>query len=179
MANQFQTGYTTQDESRNTRGKIFPLVDIFEGGQNYISFGGEPFTFPNGLKYHTFQLQDNFTKFMSAHTLTFGAYSEKYQSNNIFMNCCTQSAYAYNSLADFYTDANGFLANPNRAVSPVTLRAFQISYSNAPLVLRVAGAVDHVQRLHGRGHARHVAVGDLERAQRTPGYGSGRVVEID
>jgi len=132
MANQFQSGYTTQDESRATRGKIFPLVDIFEGGTNYISFGGEPFTYPNGLKYDTFQIQDNFTKFLSAHTLTFGAYSEKYHSDNIFMNCCTQSGYAYNSLADFYADANGFLANPNRTLSPITLSAFQISYSNVP-----------------------------------------------
>jgi hypothetical protein len=60
---------------------------------------------------------------MSAHTLTFGAYSEKYQSNNIFMNCCTQSAYAYNSLADFYSDANSFLTNPQpRRVAGDTLR---------------------------------------------------------
>jgi len=144
MANQFQTGYTSQDESRATRGKIFPLVDIYEGGTSYLSFGGEPFTYPNGLKYHTFQIQDNFTKFMSAHTLTFGGYSEKYQSSNIFMNCCTQSAYAYNSLADFYTDANSFLANPNRAVSPVTLRAFQISYSNVPGVATPVQTLDVV-----------------------------------
>jgi hypothetical protein len=132
MANSFQTGYTTQDESRNTRGTLFPFVDIFEGGTNYLSFGGEPFTFPNGLKYDTFQLQDNFTKFTTSHTLTFGAYAEKYHSDNIFMNCCSQSAYAYNSLADFYTDANSFLANPSRTTSPVTLSAFQISYSNVP-----------------------------------------------
>jgi len=142
MANQFISGYTTQDESRATRGKIFPLVDIFEGGTNYVSFGGEPFTYPNGLKYHTFQLQDNFTKFMSAHTLTFGAYSEKYHSDNIFMSCCTQSAYGYNSLADFYTDAQGFLNNPNRAASPVTLRAFQISYSNVPGVATPVQSLD-------------------------------------
>ncbi len=132
MANSFQTGYTTQDESRATRGKIFPLVDIFEGGTSYLTFGGEPFTFPNALKYKTFQLQDNLTKFMTDHTLTFGGYTEKYHSDNIFMNCCSQSAYAYNSLADFYADANGFLANPNRTVSPITLSAFQISYSNIP-----------------------------------------------
>ena len=132
MANSLLSGYTTQDESRNTRGTLFPFVDIFEGGTNYISFGGEPFTFPNGLKYNTFQLQDSFTKFTTSHTLTFGASTEKYHSDNIFMNCCSQSAYAYNSLADFYTDANSFLANPNRTVSPVTLSAFQISYSNVP-----------------------------------------------
>ena len=131
MANSFQSGYTTQDESR--RGStIFPLVDIFEGGTNYLSFGGEPFTYPNGLLYNTLQFQDNFTKFTNRHTLTFGAYAEKYHSDNIFMNCCRQSAYAYNSLADFYTDANGYLANPNRTLAPITLSAFQISYSNIP-----------------------------------------------
>ncbi len=132
MANSFQSGYTTQDESRATRGTIFPLVDIFEGGTNYLSFGGEPFTYPNGLLYNTLQFQDNFTKFTNRHTLTFGAYAEKYHSDNIFMNCCRQSAYAYNSLADFYTDANGYLANPNRTLAPITLSAFQISYSNIP-----------------------------------------------
>ena len=105
---------------------MFPFVDIFEGGTNYISFGVEPFTVHNGLRYNTFQLQDNFTKFTNQHTLTFGAYAEKYHSDNVFFSCCTQSAYAYNSLADFYADANGFLANPNRTVSPVTLSAFQI-----------------------------------------------------
>ncbi len=142
MANSFQSGYTTQDESRAARGTIFPLVDIFEGGTNYISFGGEPFTFPNGLVYTTFQIQDNFTKFTNRHTLTFGAYAEKYHSDNIFMNCCSQSAYAYNSLADFYADANGYLANRNRVVAPITLRAFQISYSNVPGVLQPVQELD-------------------------------------
>ena len=144
MANSFQSGYTTQDESRAARGTIFPLVDIFEGGTNYLSFGGEPFTFPNGLRYNTFQLQDNFTKFTNRHTLTFGAYAEKYHSDNVFMNCCPQSAYAYNSLADFYTDANGYLANPNRTVSPITLSAFQISYSNIPGVTQPSAAARRV-----------------------------------
>ena len=141
-ANQFQSGYTTQDESRNSRGNVFPLVDVYEAGTSYTSFGFEPFTFGNQLRYHTFQLQDNFTKFTSAHTLTVGTYAEKYHSDNVFLNCCPQSAYKYNSLADFYTDANGFLANPNRTVSPVTLGAFQISYSNLPGVTEPTQPLD-------------------------------------
>src|SRR5204862_1398453 len=43
-----------------------------------------------------------------------------------------QSAYVYNSLADFTTDANSFLASPSRTTSPVTLRRFQVRYSNIP-----------------------------------------------
>ena len=101
MANQFQTGYTTQDESRNTRGKIFPLVDIYEGGQNYISFGGEPFTFPTA-EYRTFKSG----QFHQVHERPYGDVPGYRIPRQHLQNCCTQSAYAYNSLADFYADAN-------------------------------------------------------------------------
>jgi hypothetical protein len=132
MANSFQSGYTYQDESRASRGDLFPFVDIFEGGTSFTAFGFEPFTVNNELRYKTFQVQDNFTKFSTKHTLTLGVYAEKYHSDNVFFGCCPQSAYAYNSLADFYTDANGYLANPNRTVSPVTLSRFQVRWSNIP-----------------------------------------------
>ena len=132
MANSFQTGFTYQDESRASRGSVFPLVDIFEGGTSYTTFGFEPFTFQNELRYSTFQIQDNFTKFASAHTLTFGVYAEKYHSDNVFWNCCPQSGYSYNSLADFYTDASGFVASANRTVSPIALGRFHVRWSNIP-----------------------------------------------
>jgi len=132
MANSFQSGYTYQDESRASRGTVFPLVDIFESGTAYTTFGFEPFTFQNELRYSTFQLQDNFTKFTTRHSLTFGVYAEKFHSDNVFWSCCPQSGYAYNSLADFFADANGYLANPNRAVSPVTLSRFHVRWSNIP-----------------------------------------------
>ena len=44
----------------------------------------------------------------------------------------SQGVYVYNSLADFYKDANDFLANPNRTTSPVTLNRFQVRYLNIP-----------------------------------------------
>lgn len=132
MANSFQSGYTYQDESRASRGTVFPLVDIFQGGTAYTTFGFEPFTFQNELRYSTFQLQDNFTKFTTQHSLTFGVYAEKFHSDNVFWNCCPQSGYSYNSLADFFTDGNDHLANPNRTVSPVTLGAFHVRWSNIP-----------------------------------------------
>ena len=133
MANSLQSGYTHQDESRASKGTTFPFVDVFEGGTSYTAFGFEPFTPNNELRYDTFQLQDNFTKFTTRHSLTFGGYVEKFDAENVFYGgCCPQSAYAYNSLADFYTDANGHLANANRTVSPVTLSRFQVRWINLP-----------------------------------------------
>ena len=132
MANTLQTGYTYQDESRAPRGKVFPFVDIFEGGTSYTAFGSEPFTINNELRYSTFQVQDNLTKFTEKHSFTFGAYAEKYHSDNVFFGCCPQGAWAYNSLNDFYTDANDGLANPNRTVSPVAARTFQVRWVNLP-----------------------------------------------
>ena len=133
MSNSLIVGYTKQDESRGDIGKLFPFVDILDapGGVAYTSVGSEPFTPNNELRYKTFQAQDNFTKFGNRHSLTFGGSVEKYHSENVFFPG-KQSAYVYNSLADFYTDVNGYLANPNRTTSPITLRRFQVRYSNIP-----------------------------------------------
>lgn len=131
MANQMIAGYTYQDESRASRGSFFPMVDILEGGSTYTTFGFEPFTPSNELRYSTWQFQNNFTKYFTNHDLTFGVSAERFESENVFFPG-SQSAYIYNSLADFYTDANDYLANPNRTTSPVTLRRFQVRWSNIP-----------------------------------------------
>ena len=54
------------------------------------------------------------------------------QSDNSFFNCCKQGSYVYNSLADFYADANGYLANPNRTSSPIVPRRYQVRWMNIP-----------------------------------------------
>lgn len=132
MANQFIVGYTSQDESRDVRGgSFFPLVDVLESGSTYTSFGFEPFTPSNQLRYKTFQLQNNLTRFGEKHSITAGFSVERYESENVFFPG-SQSAYVYNSLADFYTDANDHLANPNRTTSPVSLRRFQVRWMNIP-----------------------------------------------
>jgi hypothetical protein len=131
MANNLIVGYTRQNESRVPKGQVFPLVDIQEGGLTYTSFGFEPFTPDNLLYYHTWQAQENLTKYTRNHDISVGFSFEKYHSDNTFFPG-SQSVYVYNSLADFYTDANGYLANPNRTVAPITLNRFQVRYSNIP-----------------------------------------------
>jgi hypothetical protein len=138
MANSLIVGYTTNDESRPQKGDLFPFVDILNGGTVYTSFGYEIYTPNNELRYHTFQLQDNFTWNRGTHTFTFGGAVEKYHSDNVFFPTA-QSIYVYNSLADFYTDANDYIAvcgtnNPScgRTTSPVTLSSFQVAWNNIP-----------------------------------------------
>ncbi|HET9703517.1 MAG TPA: carboxypeptidase regulatory-like domain-containing protein, partial [Vicinamibacterales bacterium] len=63
MSNSLIVGYNNSDESRSTRvGRFFPFVDILNQGTVYTSFGYEPFTPNNELRYEEFQLQNNFTK---------------------------------------------------------------------------------------------------------------------
>src|SRR5436309_2629377 len=132
MSNNFIAGYTTSDESRkNIAPPWFPEVEILQAVRPYTTFGFEPFTPDNQLRYHSYQLQDNYTIYLPKHSLTFGVSVEKYHSTNVFFPGA-QSIYVYNSLADFYTDANGYLADSNRTVSPVTLRRFQVEWANIP-----------------------------------------------
>lgn len=130
-SNSLIVGYTTQDESRDSLGSFFPMVDILEAGSVYTTFGFEPFTPNNELRYKSFQVQDNLNYYLGSHTIAGGVSFEHYESENVFFPGA-QSAYVYNSLDDFYADANGFLANPNRTTSPVTLRRFQVRWSNIP-----------------------------------------------
>ena len=131
MTNNLLIGYTKQDESRDQIG-LFPFVVIGDGaGSASTAFGSEPFTPYNLLYYHTFQLQESMTKYVKNHSITFGGNIEKFHSDNSFYYGL-QSAYSYNTLNDFYTDANGYLANPNRTVSPVALNIFQVKYLLQP-----------------------------------------------
>jgi hypothetical protein len=52
IANSLIVGYTKNDESRDDPGPLFPFVDILApDGTAYISFGTEPFTPNNELRY--------------------------------------------------------------------------------------------------------------------------------
>ena len=124
MSNSLIFGYNNSDESRSTRiGAFFPFVDILNSGSVYTSFGSEPFTPNNELRYNEFQLQNNFNKFADRHSFTAGFSFERYNSENVFFPG-KQSAYIYNSLQDFYDDVN--------RVRPVTLNRFEVRYNNIP-----------------------------------------------
>ncbi len=131
LSNNLIAGYTYQNEDRGSRGDFFPLVEIQNATTTYISLGFEPFTPNNRLSYSTFQLQDNISYITGKHLLTAGFNVERFSFENVFFPG-SQSVYVYNSLADFYTDANAYLANPNATASNVTLARFQLRYSALP-----------------------------------------------
>jgi len=137
MSNNMILGYSYSNESRGQISRLFPFVDILNAGTVYTSFGSEPFTPDNQLYYSSYQLQDNFTIDLGRNILTFGFAGEKYHSKNVFFPG-EQSVYVYNSLADFYTDANAYINGTTSTAKPAL---FQVRYNNIP------GQTDPIQPL--------------------------------
>jgi hypothetical protein len=133
--NELTFGYTANRDFRGVKGGNFPTIDILDGAgaaaTTYISVGNDPFTPNNKLYTDTWQFSDNLTAYLGGHTLTAGVSFESFK----FLNGFTpqiNGTYTFGSLADFYTAAEAYKANPNLTTSPVTLRNYQATYSNLP-----------------------------------------------
>jgi len=133
VANEISFGYTANRDYRAYKASAFPTVDILDGtgDRNYISFGVDPFTPNNRLNTDTWQFSDNLTIYSGKHTITAGVSYESFKYYNAF----TPNAFGtftFKSLADFYTSADAYLANPAMTSNPVQLRRYQYSISNLP-----------------------------------------------
>jgi len=64
MSNSLRVTYSSSDESRPQSDVLFPFVDILQGSTAYLSFGSEPFTPNNELRYKSFEVKEDFTKFV-------------------------------------------------------------------------------------------------------------------
>jgi Carboxypeptidase regulatory-like domain len=135
VSNEFIFGFTANRDYRDVKGKLFPVVDILDGtigaDRNYISFGSEPFTPNNTLNTDTWQASDNLTFFNGKHTTSAGFNFESFKFFNQFTPQI-QGFYIFNSLTDFYTSANAFIANPAMTTNPVSIRRFILNYSSLP-----------------------------------------------
>ena len=127
MSNNLIIGYTYQNEDRGQLGSSFPLIEILDENINYTTFGFEPFTPSNQLNYKTFQIQNNFTYYANKHTITAGFNLEYLSFENVFFPG-SQGVWVFNSLEDWYTAANAYLADPSLTVSPVEIKPFSISF---------------------------------------------------
>ncbi|TAF50056.1 MAG: TonB-dependent receptor [Sphingobacteriia bacterium] len=153
LSNELTFGYTANRDFRALKGGNFPMVDIQDGSSpltaiptagnstvpsaqtanslNYISFGNDPFTPNNLLNTDTWQFSDNLTAYLGKHTLNAGISFESFDFTNGFTPLIN-GIYTFNNLADFYTAANAYKANPNQTFSPVFMRNYRANFSNLP-----------------------------------------------
>ncbi len=109
MSNNLVVGYSAFRDFRQNAGGLevptFPLVDILgPNGNNLTTFGPDPFTKNNKLDQDVYQINDFFSIYLKSHTLTLGTANEVYTFNNVFTQV-VNGVYRYNSLSDFYADA--------------------------------------------------------------------------
>jgi hypothetical protein len=131
LNNEIIFGYTANRDYRAVKGGDFPTVDIQDGNSNtYMSFGNDPFTPNNKLNTDTWQFSDNLTFYGGKHTVQAGISYESFDYLNGF-TAQINGIYTFNSLADFYTSANAYLANPAMTTNPVALK-YTSAFSNLP-----------------------------------------------
>jgi hypothetical protein len=117
ILNTLRATYSYQDEPRNTDGKLFPFVDILQGGSPYVSFGTELFSYGNLRQVATITVNDDVTWTWGINNMTAGISYEHDNTKNGFMRFGS-SFYVFNSWNDF--------------VSGVNPRNFGITFSNTP-----------------------------------------------
>lgn len=110
FTNNLVVGYTALRDFRQNAGGLdvpsIATVDILgPNGQNMTTFGPDPFTKNNLLDQDVIQFNDNFTIYLKDHTVSVGTANEYYSFNNVFTQVVNGN-YRYNSLADFYADAD-------------------------------------------------------------------------
>lgn len=104
VSNQFIATANFISDKRDPQSELFPHVDIFKDGKQYISLGLELFSYNNAVINNTVNVTDNVTINLNRHTVTAGASFEYMFVKNSYIREGT-SYYRYNSVDDFINDA--------------------------------------------------------------------------
>lgn len=105
FSNKLLASYTYIQDTRTSNSDLFPFVDIWQGGDQYMSFGYELFSFNNNVINKTLSITDNLTINLNKHTVTAGiAYDNLYFFNSYIRE--GTSYYRYGSVDDFLNGAN-------------------------------------------------------------------------
>jgi len=111
VSNKLLATYTNINDQRGSKSSPFPHIDIMTNGDYssgnfvpYTSLGYELFTWNNGVKNSSMNVQDNVTIYAGAHTITTGASWEMMDAKNSYMRNGT-GYYRYASAEDFLSGA--------------------------------------------------------------------------
>ncbi len=104
ISNKFLASYTFIQDTRTSNSDLFPFVDIWKGGDQYMSFGYELFTFNNDVTNKTLSITDNVTINLNKHTVTGGVSFDHMFFRNSYIREGT-SYYRYASVDDFINSA--------------------------------------------------------------------------
>jgi len=113
ISNKFLASYTFIQDTRTSNSDLFPFVDIWKGyaadflsgGDQYMSFGYELFTFNNDVTNKTLTITNNLTVNLNKHTVTAGVSFDRMFFRNVYIREGT-SYYRYASVDDFINDAD-------------------------------------------------------------------------
>jgi len=112
FSNKFLASYTFIQDTRTSNSDLFPFVDIWTGfnadligGDQYMSFGYELFSFNNDVTNKTLTITDNFTLNLNKHTITTGISFDRLFFRNSYIREGT-SYYRYASVDDFINNAD-------------------------------------------------------------------------
>jgi hypothetical protein len=100
ISNKFLASYTFIQDTRTSNSDIFPFVDIWKDGDQYMSFGYELFTFNNDVTNKTLTITNNMTVNLNRHTLTAGVSFDRLFFRNSYIREGT-SYYRYASVDAF------------------------------------------------------------------------------
>ncbi|MDD2512605.1 MAG: carboxypeptidase regulatory-like domain-containing protein [Proteiniphilum sp.] len=100
LSNQFLATYSRIKDTRSTPGSIFPMVDIWKDGSNYMTFGTELFSYNNEVINNNVSVTNNLVYLAGNHTITGGVSFESKSFANSYMRMGT-SYYRYGSVEAF------------------------------------------------------------------------------
>ena len=104
ISNKFLASYTFIQDTRTSNSDLFPFVDIWQGGDQYMSFGYELFSYNNDVQNKTMSFTDNVTINLNQHTVTTGIAFDRLWFRNSYIREGT-SYYRFASVADFLNNA--------------------------------------------------------------------------
>ena len=104
ISNKLLASYTFIQDTRASNSDLFPFVDIWQGGDQYMSFGYELFSFNNDVTNKTLTITNNMTVNLNRHTLTAGVSFDRLFFRNSYIREGT-SYFRYASVDDFINNA--------------------------------------------------------------------------